>query len=139
MDLILWRHADAEAGGFDLARELTPRGRDQAARMAAWLRRHLPAERVVLASPAVRAQQTAQALGEPIRIEPSLAPGASTAAITGAARQGRTVVLVGHQPDLGMAIAQLLCGAPHDWPLDKGALCWIRDQGLRALVSPDLL
>ena len=45
MDLILWRHAEAEEaqdGGDDLARPLTPRGEKQAARMAAWLDRQLP-------------------------------------------------------------------------------------------------
>ena len=139
MDAILWRHADADPGGPDLARELTPKGREQAARMAAWLRRHLPTDFVVLASPAVRAQQTAQALGAAIRTEASLAPGAAPPAIVSAARAGPTVVVVGHQPDLGRAISSLLCGADRDWPLEKGALCWIRDRGLRALVSPDLL
>ena len=45
MDLILWRHAEAEDvedGSEDLARALTPRGEKQAARMAAWLDRQLP-------------------------------------------------------------------------------------------------
>ena len=49
MDLILWRHAEAEdwAEGDpqesrDLARSLTPRGEKQAARMANWLDRQLP-------------------------------------------------------------------------------------------------
>ena len=40
MDLILWRHAEAqdpEDGMDDLARALTRRGEKQAARMAAWL------------------------------------------------------------------------------------------------------
>ena len=33
MDLILWRHADADEGERDMARKLTPKGRKQAARM----------------------------------------------------------------------------------------------------------
>ncbi|HEX7466215.1 MAG TPA: histidine phosphatase family protein, partial [Usitatibacter sp.] len=39
MELILWRHAEAEdaGGGGDLARSLTKRGRKQAAKMAEWL------------------------------------------------------------------------------------------------------
>ncbi|MEO7547467.1 MAG: histidine phosphatase family protein, partial [Ramlibacter sp.] len=40
MDLILWRHAEAEdapEGGDDLDRALTSRGEKQAARVAAWL------------------------------------------------------------------------------------------------------
>ena len=45
MDLILWRHAEAEVlreGSDDLARSLTPKGERQAARMATWLDGHLP-------------------------------------------------------------------------------------------------
>jgi len=49
MDLILWRHAEAEdlheggpQEGSDLHRSLTSRGEKQAARMAAWLDRQLP-------------------------------------------------------------------------------------------------
>ena len=42
MDLILWRHAEAEdgVGKPDTERELTKRGRKQAERMAEWLRPH---------------------------------------------------------------------------------------------------
>jgi len=76
MDLILWRHADAEEGAPDLARKLTPKGERQAARVAAWLREHLPENYRLLASPAVRAQQTAEALGKPTT-EKLLAPGAT--------------------------------------------------------------
>ncbi len=42
MDLILWRHAEAEEAREDQAdvdRRLTPRGEKQAARMAGWLER----------------------------------------------------------------------------------------------------
>ena len=42
MDLILWRHAEAEEGGPDLERRLTPKGRKQAKRVAAWLLQRLP-------------------------------------------------------------------------------------------------
>ena len=46
MDLILWRHADAEDGpdapSDDLKRKLTPRGERQASRMALWLHRQTP-------------------------------------------------------------------------------------------------
>ncbi len=42
MDLILWRHAEAEDGANDLARELTPKGVKQAARVAEWLLQRLP-------------------------------------------------------------------------------------------------
>ena len=59
MDLILWRHAEAEEaadGGDDLERALTSRGEKQAARMAGWLDRQLPEGLRVLASPAKRTE-----------------------------------------------------------------------------------
>ena len=142
MDLILWRHADAEDGGPDLARELTAKGRKQAARVAAWLLERLPKDAVVIASPAVRAQQTAAALGKKILTENGLAPGASVEAIMKAAKGRRAAVVVGHQPDLGRAIATLVSGEEGAWRLQKGALWWISDEGgviVTAVISPDLL
>jgi phosphohistidine phosphatase len=140
MDLILWRHADAEEGSPDLARKLTPKGHEQAERVAAWLRQHLPARYRLRASPAIRAQQTAQALGKDFETLNQLAPGASVEAILRAAAEGGTTVLVGHQPDLGAAIAYLLCGEERDWSVAKGALWWITERSaVRAVISPDLL
>jgi phosphohistidine phosphatase len=142
VDLILWRHAEAEDGGPDMARPLTPKGRKQAARVARWLLEHLPKDAVVVASPAVRAQQTADALGKKILTENGLAPGASVEAILKAAKGNRTVVVVGHQPDLGRAIAWLVAGEEGAWRLQKGALWWISDEGgaiVTAVISPDLL
>src|SRR5262245_34586839 len=150
MDLILWRHAEAEEGGPDLERALTSKGRKQAARVAEWLQQRLPSKFALVASPAVRAQQTAEALGAKIKTVERLAPGARVADILAAAgwpdHKG-AVVLVGHQPDLGNAAAQLLAGAPADWSLKKGALVWIASRErndeaqvvLRAAISPDLL
>jgi hypothetical protein len=85
MNLILWRHAQAAEGGDDLQRELTAKGRKQAARAAEWLLQRLPVRFVLLVSPAVRAQQTAQALGMPFKTEKALAPGASPSSIIRAA------------------------------------------------------
>ena len=150
MDLILWRHAEAEEGGADLERALTGKGRKQAGHVAEWLLQRLPAKFTLLASPAKRAQQTAEALGVKIRTVERLAPGARVADILAAAgwpdHKG-AVVVVGHQPDLGNTVAQLLAGAPADWSLKKGALAWIANRErdgdaqvvLRAAISPDLL
>src|SRR5437762_6012341 len=113
MELILWRHADAEAGGDDLARQLTAKGREDAARVAEWLLARLPSKFSVVASPAVRAQQTASALKVKVDTSKILSPGASVDAILKAAgwpRQKGTVVIVGHQPDLGRALAHLVAG-----------------------------
>jgi phosphohistidine phosphatase len=75
MDLILWRHAEAEDSTPDLGRELTDKGRKQAARMADWLNPRLPQDIRILTSPATRALQTAQALGRYYDQVPALAPG----------------------------------------------------------------
>jgi phosphohistidine phosphatase len=77
MDLILWRHAEAEPGEPDLGRRLTAKGIQQAERMARWLDRHLPATTRILTSPADRAEQTARALKRKYRVVPELAPGGS--------------------------------------------------------------
>ena len=149
MDLILWRHAEAEEGVNDLARELTPKGRKQAERVAEWLRARLPARFVLVSSPAARAQQTAEALGTPKQDE-ELAPGAPVSAILKAAGwpDGKSpVVLVGHQPDLGQAAAWLVAGSSGGLSIKKGGLWWLSDRArgeetqvvVRAVVSPDLL
>ena len=52
MDLILWRHADAQDGNPDLERPLTAKGRLQARKMAAWLNQRMPQEARILVSPA---------------------------------------------------------------------------------------
>ena len=139
MDLILWRHADAEYGGDDLARRLTPKGREQAAAMAKWLHAHLPKDYTLVASPAVRAQETAQALGPKIVSDITLAPGASVTDIAKAAERHKgLVIIVGHQPDLGQAAAKL-AGASGEWQIEKGAIVWFAGGRIKAWLSADLL
>jgi phosphohistidine phosphatase len=145
MELIFWRHADAEDGKPDLARRLTPKGRAQAARIAAWIREYVPPGFELIASPAVRAQETAQALEVPFDTSPLIAPGAVVASILTAAgwpNRPKTAILVGHQPDLGRAAAFLLCGLEQDWHIEKGALWWLaggKQVFIKAVASPDLL
>ena len=152
MDIILWRHAEAEDapfGGSDAARALTRRGHKQAAKMAAWLRDRLPGDRRILASPAVRTQQTVAALELPFATAKALAVGSApdhVLAEAGWPRAGGTVLLVGHQPTLGRVAARLLFDLDSDWSLKKGAIVWIsgRTDGargcvLRAALTPDLL
>ena len=153
MYLILWRHAEAidlELVGDDMARYLTPRGEKQAARMAEWLDRQLPAGAKLFVSPAVRAEQTAHALGRKFKISPSLAPLASTDQLLQLVQwpQGKGCVLVvGHQPVLGQVIAQLVGLQASECVLKKGALWWLRyrerEQGSQTVVvtvqSPELL
>src|SRR3954468_11839412 len=139
MQIILWRHADAKDGADDLARRLTAKGEKQARAIAQWLRERLPAKFALIASPAVRAQQTAAALNSSIETEAGLAPGASAAAIVRAAeKRSGLVIIVGHQPDLGRAAAQLL-GMRGECRIEKGALWWFDEGKVRAVMSPDLL
>ncbi|MFM0737094.1 phosphohistidine phosphatase SixA [Paraburkholderia xenovorans] len=152
MDLILWRHAEAEdIAATDLARALTTRGRKQAQTVAKWLRTRLPDDALVLASPAVRTIQTAETLSDQYRVVRELAPNASVAAVLEAAGWpkgiAQTVVIVGHQPTLGHVAARLLGDSNASWPLKKAGVWWIAsrerdgdDQAvLRAAISPELV
>jgi phosphohistidine phosphatase len=146
MDLILWRHADAEDGYPDAKRMLTPKGRKQAARMAQWLEQHLPSGYVVLASPALRTQETAAALGGKVTTREELGLSATADSILRAAGWPdcrHAVVVVGHQPTLGITAATLLAGNDAQWNVRKGAIWWLASEDgrtvLRAMLSPDLL
>ena len=77
MELILWRHAEAEDGDDDLARALTPKGRRQAQQMAQWLKGQFTGPVRVVSSPAVRTRETADALAMPYEIDQHIAPDAS--------------------------------------------------------------
>ena len=131
MDLILWRHADAEDGHDDAARKLTSKGHKQAERMAEWLARRLPKSTRIVVSPAARAQHTAKALTREIHTDPRVSTGASAAAILEAAGWpdgDGAVLVVGHQPTLGAAAALALTGKPLSWHVPKAAVWWLRSE-----------
>ncbi len=155
MDLILWRHAEAEDfANNDLARRLTPRGEKQAARMAQWIQSQLANlpqrsnQWRVISSPAVRAQQTAAALCIPVETINAIAPDASVDAILRAADwpgNANNVIVVGHQPTLGMVAGRLLNGDEGYVSVKKGAVWWFRQRErdgeskavLVAMATPD--
>ncbi|HSQ04374.1 MAG TPA: histidine phosphatase family protein [Burkholderiales bacterium] len=148
MQVIFWRHAEAEAGAIDDVRKLTRKGRKQAKRVAAWLEKKAPARARILVSPARRAQQTAKALTSRFQTTAKVGATASAQELLAAAGwpRGRgTVILVGHQPELGRAAALAVTGRRADWDIKKGALWWIErrkaGQGIivRAVISPDFL
>jgi phosphohistidine phosphatase len=152
MDLILWRHAEAEdeaASGGDLQRALTARGEKQAARMAAWLDRQLGDGVKILCSPALRCEQTVLPLGRKYKIRDELAPGASPDAILAAAQwpdAKQPVLVVGHQPSLGETVSKLLGLKPQELTVRKGAVWWFRSREREgddrtvvvAVLSPDM-
>ncbi len=150
MELILWRHADAEDPGprGDFARELTKKGRKQAQAMADWLRPRLDGEWTIMSSPAARAIQTVTPLGLPYEVRPGLDPGHGARDMlreSGWPDAGR-VIVVGHQPTLG-EVAAMLMGGEGDIAVRKGAIWWFvarerdgrKEALLRAVLDPDVL
>ena len=131
MDLILWRHAEASEAleiEDDLKRALTPKGERQAQRMAEWLNQRLAHSTRILVSPALRCQQTAKALGKKFKTAIELAPDGNGAALLKAARWPdavEPVLVIGHQPTLGLVASYLLTELPQPWTIKKGAVWWI--------------
>ncbi len=149
MELILWRHAEAEVGEPDLSRALTAKGLKQAAKMGAWLDRHLPHGAKILVSPARRTLQTAEALGRKFKAVPELGPEADPQTLLKAANwpdSREPVLIVGHQPILGQTAALLITGIAQDWSIRKASAWWIahKERGdnaanyLKAIMTPEL-
>jgi len=137
MDLLLWRHAEAEDGIPDLKRKLTKRGEKQSQQVAAWLRENAPKNLRILASPAVRCQQTALALGLPFETDKRLGTDSGVShllATIGWPDGGekdvghKAVLVIGHQPTLGQTAALLLSGTEANWTIKKGALWWFTNR-----------
>lgn len=157
MDLILWRHAEAEdwpendpEARSDLDRKLTPRGEKQASRMADWLDRQLPGSTRIVSSPARRCEQTALALGRKFKIRNELAPGTTPAEMLELVQwplSKTPMLVIGHQPTLGQTIAVLLGLQESDCAIKKGAVWWLRtrerDGQIQTVVvtvqSPEML
>lgn len=150
MDLILWRHAEAEEGSDDMQRALTRRGQKQASAMATWLRKQLPDDFALLASEALRSQQTAALFAKSYEVVPELNPDASVEQVLTAIdwpRSGKTIVLVGHQPYIGRLAATLMSEQPLLWSVKKGAIWWlshrerhgIEQVRLKAMMTPAML
>lgn len=150
MDLLLWRHAEAEEGEDDFERALTGRGQKQAKAMARWIHQHLPRHLRIIASPTVRTRQTVEALDLPFESDRKIGPEAHAADLIAAAGWPSTrgaVLVVGHQPGLGQLASLLLSGQESTWTIKKGALWWLSRRiragesqtVLRTVVSPDFM
>jgi phosphohistidine phosphatase len=153
MDLILWRHAQAEDAaphGSDLARALTKRGEQQAAKVARWLAQNLPRDTRILCSPARRCQQTVEPLEREWDTVEDLAPGNGPERLLLAAgwpSAEHPVLLVGHQPVLGATVARLMAIASGECRVRKGAVWWLRSEqhagalqaSIVAVQGPELL
>lgn len=132
--LYLVRHAIAAARGDkfpdDGTRPLTQKGATRMRRAARGLASLRPDIDLVLTSPLVRAQRTAEILAAALVPSPrlevldELAPGhtpAEVAEALGRYAARKTIALVGHEPDLG-ALAAWLIGAREPLPFKKGGV-----------------
>jgi phosphohistidine phosphatase len=132
----LLRHGDAEDGSPDSERPLTEKGREQA-RAAGGALTALGVELdACLTSPKVRAADTARLACEPLGAEPELEPklaGGPFDAEALAAGLGDEVLLVGHDPDLSMAV-HALTGA--QVRMKKGGLAGVEKGELMVLLRP---
>jgi phosphohistidine phosphatase len=151
MELILWRHADAEDAnpGGDAARRLTKKGEKQAERMADWLRPRLAGPWRIVCSPAVRALATVAPLDMSYEIRDSVSTAANARSVLDEAGwpRGANTVVVGHQPTLGEVAAILLGGQSGEVSVRKGAILWFATRErdgrvetlLKAVLDPDML
>lgn len=153
MDLILWRHAEAEDAGKeanDMKRCLTKRGERHAARMAKWLDRQLHERVKIFCSPADRCIQTVQPLGRKFKIKDELSihyDHSDLLTLSQWPNAKSTVLIVGHQPTLGFAIGQALGIREISFSIKRGSVWWLRssDSGeeyhanLVTIQSPELL
>ncbi|MBZ4201393.1 MAG: histidine phosphatase family protein [Methylotenera sp.] len=142
-NLILWRHADAEpdsASGLDSDRVLSKQGRKDATRMAAWLDQFLPSNTTILCSPARRCLETVAALPQlnnaklkrQVQVVDFLAADRSVEQMLQRLVNDdhqQTFLVVGHQPNLGLVISQLL-GMQSACVVKKGAIWWLRQRAL---------
>ena len=156
MELLLLRHAHAgdpaEWTKSDDARPLSKKGRDQAARMAAFLARADVRPDRIITSPKVRAAETAEPVAKALDL--TVVADARLAGAFGLAEIERLLadhgdperpMLVGHDPDFSALVAAL-CHVP-SVPIRKGALVRIDAPRplcpgcgtLRWLIPPELL
>jgi len=158
----LWilRHAKTHelppAGRGDHARELKPRGRRAAAAVGRLLARRADPPVLALSSDATRARETAElaleagALGCTLVLEPALYEATAEtllAVLRAAPRRSASLLLVGHQPGLGLLLGLLL---GHEPEFPPGALARLELERawkelapgvarLTLLVTPEML
>lgn len=135
---MIWlvRHTEAHDGSPDAERRLTAKGEEAAATIAAALARLDVKVDGCVASPKVRARETArpicEALGHELIEDERLAGGPFDPEEV-AAGVGDDAILVGHDPDLSMAVHSAT-GAQVRLP--KGAVAGIDRGELKLLLRP---
>lgn len=143
MRLYLVRHGIAVEGlrgGItkDSERPLTDEGRDEMKQVAKALKKIGVKPDLILSSPLVRARQTAEyiseALDQEIKITDALAPAVNFTQlfrVIGRHETAKEVFLVGHEPDMGMLVGNLLYAGPgFEMPFKKAGVCRIDVTGM---------
>jgi phosphohistidine phosphatase len=134
---VIWflRHGEAERGEPDFDRRLTEKGKRQSRDAGKALAALGVQIEVCLASPRVRARDTAvlacEALGVEVTIEDRLSGGSFDPLDVTAGLDN--VLLVGHEPAFSDAIAQLTGGSVD---MKKGGLAAVEDRELRVVLRP---
>jgi phosphohistidine phosphatase len=134
--IYLLRHGDAEdPNGDDASRRLTPKGERQAGAAGRALAALGAEIEACLASPKVRAAETARLACKSLAVEPETAielRGGSFDSLALAADLGN-VLLVGHEPDFSDEVARLTGARVR---LRKGGLAIVDGSTLIALLRP---
>lgn len=124
--LLLLRHAKtepAEPGGDDRARALVERGRQEAAKIGAYMASHALVPARVILSPAVRSQETWKRLAEALRAAPptktleqiyDATPEDIVGAIAGTPAEVASLLIVGHNPGLHEVAVMLIASGNID-------------------------
>ncbi len=154
MKLYLVQHGEAVPKSEDPERPLTPQGRDDVARMAAFVRRAGVEVHQVWHSGKCRAGETAAILAGQLQppggvaARPGLAPRDDVDPVAGLlSRETRPLLLVGHRPFLDRLVGLLVAGDPdravvrfqpggvvcleRDPPSPAWSVCWA--------VTPELI
>ncbi len=153
MKLYLVRHAHAVSDAENPARPLSGKGREVALAMGHWLRGNAAVDVVeVWHSPLVRARETAELVVEGSRMKARLREASGllpeddvTAMAAALGRHGDSVMIVRHEPHLGLLAGRLLGIEAGSVEFKKGAvLCLERilrgaPWTLRWHVSPSLV
>lgn len=159
--LYLLRHGDAEKqdyrNGKDAGRKLTAAGKKVLRAEAEGMRRLGVCPALILASPLIRARQTAEIIaeglgvGEPVEECLPLAPGHPPSEVLRALSRHKpleSVMLVGHEPNMGVLATTLLARShSHHIEFKKGGLALIEVSSLpqpgkgvlRWLLTPEQL
>ncbi len=153
MKIYLVRHGIAaeRLGGAvlnDSQRPLTDEGKAETRQVAQGLKRLGAEPTLLVASPLVRARQTAEIFAdvltakEEIKICDALAPGGSSSNLYKFLRQlnlAEEIALFGHEPDIGRLTATLLWAGPElDLPFKKAGVARVDVQDLPP-TSPGIL